>query len=673
MHIISYRSNYNSTLLDVENRQKIILFNSLTVQKLQNSNDLINYYRIDTNCFIMSTIRLKLLTLRNNVDIIGTRKSMFTEAFMENIQNLCMGCMNELEGDGTCSYCNYNADSPYLQSYLPPKSMLDNDRYIVGKVLSYNGEGASYIGYDTMTSSKVVIHEYMPDKLCSRTKQSPKVMVKTDSLNKYKTYMSEYAELNKSLSRMRTLSHLVPAIDMFAENNTMYAISKYVEGITLKKFLQGNGDRLSWEQIKKIFPPIFTTLSLIHNSGIIHGGICPDNIIVTPKGELKLIGFSISAARVENSDLSSELYPGYAAPEQYNSMDWLGTWTDVYAIAAVLYRMLTGVLPPNAFSRKQADNIIDLSQMSIDIPQNVSRVIMQALRVNPETRVQTITELVTKLFEQPEYVVEHKKGATQTIHVDTDDRIRNSYIEDEEDEPEEEEAEKRNLVPTVVGSVVLALLVGVGLFFLAQMFTGGGDNSSFNTVSGNITSVTVTAETTVSDSSDASSDSSSKIDYGTGAVMPDLKGLEYENVIESIENDFNIVIKEKKSKKYGEGIIIKQSIPADAEYDPARKNTLKLTISTGSGDASSDYESSDDSYTDSASDSSYTDNPVIPDFSGYTSTSYGEVLSKLGITYAFSFVESDSVPSGNVIATSTAVGQEFDTTTGDVLTVTVAQ
>ena len=672
MHIISYRSNYNSTLLDVENKQKLVLFNSLTVQKLQNSNDLINYYRIDTNCFIMSTIRLKLLTLRNNVDIIGTRKSMFTEAFMENIQNLCMGCMNELEEDGTCSYCNYNPDSPFLQSYLPPKSILD-ERYIVGKVLSYNGEGASYIGFDTVTSTKVVIHEYMPDTLCSRTKQSPKVMVKTDSLNKYKTYMSEYAELNKSLSRMRTLSHLVPAIDMFAENNTMYAISKYVEGITLKKFLQGNGDRLSWEQIKKIFPPIFTTLSLIHNSGIIHGGICPDNIIVTPKGELKLIGFSISAARVENSDLSSELFPGYAAPEQYNSMDWLGTWTDVYAIAAVLYRMLTGVLPPNAFSRKQADNIIDLSQMSIDIPQNVSRVIMQALRVNPETRVQTITELVTKLFEQPEYVVEHKKGATQTIHVDTDDRIRNSYIEDEEDEPEEEEAEKKNLIPTVVGSVVLALLVGVGLFFLAQMFTGGGDNSSSNTVSGNITSVNVTAETTVSDSSDASSDSSSKVDYGTGAVMPDLKGLEYENVIESIENDFNIVIKEKKSKKYGEGIIIKQSIPADAEYDPARKNTLKLTISTGSGDAGSDYGSSDDSYTDSASDSSYTDNPVIPDFSGYTATSYGEVLSKLGITYAFSFVESDSVPSGNVIATSTAVGQEFDTTTGDVLTVTVAQ
>ena len=591
---------------------------------------------------------------------------------MENIQNLCMGCMNELEEDGSCSYCNYNPDSPFLQSYLPPKSMLD-DRYIVGKVLSYNGEGASYIGFDIVTSSKVVIHEYMPDTLCSRTKQSPKIMVKTDSLNKYKTYMSEFAELNKSLSRMRTLSHLVPAIDMFAENNTMYAISKYVEGITLKKFLQGNGDKLSWDQIKKIFPPIFTTLSLIHNSGIIHGGICPDNIIVTPKGELKLIGFSISATRVENSDLSSELYPGYAAPEQYNSLDWLGTWTDVYAIAAVLYRMLTGVLPPNAVSRKQADNIIDLSQMSINIPQNVSRIIMQALRVNSETRVQTITELVTKLFEQPEYVVEHRKGATQTIHVETTEQLRNTYNDDDDEDYEDEEDDKKNLVPTVVGSVALALLVGVGLFFLAQMFMGGSDVNTPNTVSSNITSVTVTEETTAPASKMQNSDSSSEIDYGTGAVMPNLKGLEYENIIESIQNDFNIVIKEKKSKKYDAGIIIKQSIPADTEYDPAIKNTLKLTISTGNGESSSYDDTSSDSYSDSNYDSSYTDKPVIPDFTGYTATSYGEVLSELGITYAFAYVASEGVPSGNVIATSTAVGQQFDTTTGDVLTVTVAE
>ena len=92
----------------------------------------------------------------------------------------------------------------------------------------------------------------------------------------------------------------------------------------------------------KLFPPIFTTLSLIHNAGIIHRGICPENILITVKGEIKLIGFCISSMRTQNTELNAELYSGYAAPEQYNSLEWQGTWTDVYAISAVLYRMLTG-------------------------------------------------------------------------------------------------------------------------------------------------------------------------------------------------------------------------------------------------------------------------------------------------------------------------------------------
>ena len=212
---------------------------------------------------------------------------------------------------------------------------------------------------------------------------------------------------------------------------------------------------------------------------------------------------------MENSDLSSELYPGFAAPEQYNSLDWLGTWTDVYAIAAVLYKMLTGVLPPSAVSRKQADNIIDLSQMNIDIPQNVARIIMQALRVNPETRVQTITELVTKLFEQPEYVVEHRKGATQTIHVETTDQIRNDFSDYDDEDEEDESEDKKNLVPTIIGSLVLALLVGVGLFFLAQMFTGGSDEGTPNTVSSNVASISVPKQTTTASSEDKKADSSS--------------------------------------------------------------------------------------------------------------------------------------------------------------------
>ena len=117
---------------------------------------------------------------------------------------------------------------------------------------------------------------------------------------------------------MRTLSHIVPALDLFAENNTTYAIYEYIESISLIDYLKENAGELSWEQVSKLFPPLFTTLGIIHNTGIIHRGISPNTIYYTPKGELKLMDFCVSAVRTANTELVSEIFQGYAAPEQYS-------------------------------------------------------------------------------------------------------------------------------------------------------------------------------------------------------------------------------------------------------------------------------------------------------------------------------------------------------------------
>ena len=173
---------------------------------------------------------------------------------MDTSVKLCMGCMNELDANGVCHYCSYTDDMPHLQSYLAPRTVLDN-RYIVGKMLTYNGEGASYICYDTIRKTKAVVREYMPDTLCERERGSQKLIVNADCLAKYKTYMSEFADMNKTLSRMRNLNHISTAMDMFVENNTTYVILEYVEGVSLKKFLQSNTGYLTWNQVKKLFVP----------------------------------------------------------------------------------------------------------------------------------------------------------------------------------------------------------------------------------------------------------------------------------------------------------------------------------------------------------------------------------------------------------------------------------
>lgn len=539
---------------------------------------------------------------------------------MEYSNDLCMGCMNKLNEDKSCSYCSYTAGSPYIKIYLPPKTVLD-DRYLVGKVLSYNGEGASYIGYDMKNDEKVVIHEYMPESLCTRNSENTKVIVSSSSVEKYKTYMAEFAELNKILSRMRNLSNIVPATDMFAANNTMYAVTPYIEGITLKKYLK-SGNKLTWTQIKRLFPPMFTTLSLIHNSGVIHGGISPENTIVTTKGEIKIVGFSISATKVSNSDLTPDLNPGYAAPEQYRGADWLGAYTDVYGICAVLYKILSGVAPPSGIQRKDIDKIVPLWQMNSDVPRHVSNVIMQGLSVDYKERIQTITELVTKLFEQPN-LVEHQKGSTQLI---AKQKSANENPQEIDEFDEEDEEGRSNLTKTIITAVILAIIVGIGLYLLASMFTPQSNSSSL--VSGlNQTTESSSEETTEVQSktdTESSKTQATSEDYGTGAIMPDLVGLYYDSVKESIESDFAINIIEIASDKYDEGMIVSQSIPADAEYNPKGGLTLDLEVSIGSGTTE------------------------LPSFENKTSEDFLQELSNSGISYYYEYEYSDSVEYGYI-------------------------
>lgn len=567
---------------------------------------------------------------------------------MNDDLKLCYGCMNRLEPDGSCRFCNYKNGSPVLiKTYLTPGTVLD-DRYIVGRVLSFNGEGASYIGYDKVTNEKVVVKEYFPDTLCKRADDGEKILVNADCLAKYKTFMSEFAEVYKVLSRMRNLPHIVPAVDMFPQNNTTYAITEYVEGVSLKKFLQENTGMLSWEQVKKIFPPIFTTLSLIHNAGIIHRGICPDNIIVTIKGELKLIGFSISSIRTFNTELNPELYSGYAAPEQYTSLDWQGTWTDVYAISAVLYRMLTGTVPPEAHSRTVRDTIIEPIRLNPSIPVQVSKVIMKGLEVKGENRIRTITELVTELFEQPRFV-EHQKGATQTIPISKP--VSRHPVQKK---PKQEDKFKK-VLPSVIGVTAVLVIMCVAVFLIYQIFFAEGNDTSGNsrsdvTNSGNTSQVVTTAEPVTSYNGDMTTTTAPQevSDLGTGAIMPNVVGRQYEGVRATLEKDFTIEIIQDYSNTDEAGIVIEQSIAPDTEYSPENKNKLVLTISRGS------------------------ETVLVPDYQGKSQADYISALDELGIKYAIVKVYSASVPVGNVVQTDREVGTGINVKNGEVLTVSVS-
>ena len=569
---------------------------------------------------------------------------------MEKAIRLCMGCMNELDENGVCHYCKYTDDAAYLRSYLAPRTVLDN-RYIVGKMLSYNGEGASYICYDSVSKEKVVCREYMPDTLCERDRGSNNIIVNSDCLAKYKTFMQEFVETNKALSHMRNLNHIVTAKDMLYENNTAYVILEYIEGVSLKKFLQSNTGFLSWEQVKKLFVPVFTTLSIIHNAGIIHRGLSPENIIVTINGELKITGFSISSIRTSNTALSPEFYSGYAAPEQYSSLDWQGTWTDVYAISAVLYRILTGTVPLDALTRINNDTMPEPARVNPQVPPRVSKVLMKGLAVRGEERVQTITELVTALFEQPEYV-EHRKGQTQTIPIARAAADSRNYRNDRERpkqqpaKPKEEPKKPGNKI-VVAGFVGLVALLCVALVLLYKIMSGDKDNTSSLADSKPAVVTSATNEKVAKPESSSQQEESSESGYGEGAIMSNVVGQRYDSVIDQLDDYFDVVVEGFYSDDYNEGYITEQSIPEGTSYDPSKRHKLTLKVCQGSEYA------------------------TIPDYSGYTQESYLKELGELRIKYKV--VETESSESkGSVVKLSKSAGDRINVKNGEELIVYVS-
>ena len=581
---------------------------------------------------------------------------------MDTDVRLCMGCMNELDENGICHYCSYTDDIPHLQSYLAPHTVL-NDRYIVGKMLTYNGEGASYICYDMVAKTKAVIREYMPDTLCEREMNSNNIVINPECLAKYKTYMSEFMDMNRTLTRMRNVKSICTAKDMFNENNTCYVILEYVEGVSLKKFLQANRGYLRWEQVRKLFMPLFTTLSIIHNAGIIHRGISPENIIVTTQGELKLTGFSISSIRSTGTALSPEFYSGFTAPEQYSSLEWQGTWTDVYSIGAVLYRILTGYVPPDAFNRMNNDTMIPASRINSHIPRHVSNVLMNAMEVRSSDRIRTINDLINDLSDDSPTPTSHVKGATQTIPVVKQQPQRmtppeQQYYRDREpqrrrysDTETRRKQQSSNPVLSVLVFILLGLLLVLGIIMLYQVFKPQDETTNEPVIYTNASDDDDSEKLIVKPSADQSENTSSKVEeskYGTGAIMPNVVGQRLETIERELGSSFTIRTKIFYSETEEKGVIFSQSIPEGADYDPKKMNKLTLKVCMGPPKVK------------------------IPEYGGYSKKDYLNLLNDMNIIYVTEDQRTWDVAEGYVISTNPGAGELINIENGDVLVVYVS-
>ncbi len=320
---------------------------------------------------------------------------------MISSDNLCMGCMREIGDAKQCPYCGFHSESAQIPPYLPVRTVIAN-RYLVGKMLEYNGEGATYIGWDLTEKKAVKIREFIPDSFTTRTTANLKLQIMRGSEDVFSELRQSFEELWTKLARLKGLSALISVTNVVEDYGTSYAVYEHFEGITLRDFLlKSKTGYISWDKARQLLMPILSTLGTLHSSGIIHKGISPSTLVISSDGKIKITGFCTGAARTARSDLNSQLFDGYAAIEQYGFDGSQGTWTDIYAFAAVLYRTLIGSDPISAKERMSNDRLMVPGKFAEALPAYVINGLINALQILPEDRTRTVEQLRAELSASP--------------------------------------------------------------------------------------------------------------------------------------------------------------------------------------------------------------------------------------------------------------------------------
>lgn len=324
-----------------------------------------------------------------------------------NGRERCVGCMKPLTAEGRCAYCGLQQDKyrPIPRCLRP--GMCLSDRYVLGRVLGEGSFGISYIAWDCLLDTVVAIKEYFPASLVSRhiseeDEDTNVYIYEKRESQKYQESLKKYLGEAKSLSAYYDLDGIVSVRDFFYANNTAYIVMGYVDGISVKEYVEKNGP-IEGEKFLRMLEPVIQSLAKVHQTGVLHRDISPDNMLLTRDEKLVLIDFG--AARKENINMTRSMTVvfkrGFSPEEQYRTRGQQGAWTDVYALCATAYYALTGKAPDESIQRVLEDDMPSLTEMTdVDLPMQQKRAFMKGMTVDFHHRYQTMDELYQGLYQQ---------------------------------------------------------------------------------------------------------------------------------------------------------------------------------------------------------------------------------------------------------------------------------
>ena len=524
---------------------------------------------------------------------------------------LCPYCLQPLPGAAqSCPHCGKSFAGRNPGGTLPVGTVLAG-RYTVGEMLSIDGEGILYRGAENLGRFRVTIKEYLPITLTAERTAESTLRPKTGSEVLFKTTRMDFADLYRSIQRITPANGLEAVLDVVEANNSVYAILENLGGTPLDQWLENHPGTIRPDDACTMLQPVFEGVAAMHKIGLVHRGICPENIRVMENDRCRLAGYATVGLRTAGSGLHEQLYEGYSAPEQYSTAEFEGRYTDEYSLAAVFYRMVCGQAPVPAAQRIVADSNPRAKSVNGSLPLYVSQVLQLGLRLRPMERIQTVPQLYQALSSK-EYTAE----LTRTMKPETPVRTA---------QPEPERKEHLLSLKALLAGIVILLSILILL-------------TLWSVLSQHIHQPAASA---------AESEPASSEVMAPQNLVPNFIGMDYTQVQNNREytSMYLFYVTEEYSDTAPAGQIIQQEPSADTVLKAGE--TIQLVVSKGPQMAE------------------------MPNIIGFTQDSTVKELEARGLVAScFMVVNDGSYASGCVVRTSEEPGTKVEV--GTVITVYIA-
>lgn len=309
-----------------------------------------------------------------------------------------------------CKEDRFPTERGEMNQELPDKVLKEgiclDQRYKIKKCLGIGGFGITYLCEDILLHRDTAVKEYFPEQWAERDEGYVAVK-KSTMLPVFQYGMKSFGKEIKITAKFIHTPHIVTVYDAFEENDTIYMAMEYINGISIgKEFRHRKYTPYTVEEMADIILPLLDALETIHANSIVHSDISPGNIIRTDKGDIVLIDMGAAKYALDSQPAlsASFLKPEYAAPEQYQTAregipKGEGAWTDVYAVGAMMYYLLTGHKPVDVIQRLNSKNtdIAVMEKDNMELPEQWLGLIQEATMLDKNRRIRTAVILQKKI------------------------------------------------------------------------------------------------------------------------------------------------------------------------------------------------------------------------------------------------------------------------------------